>query len=115
MTTTTHDTTAIEAHAAAHNARFTTSHSEATQFTDFDVECVDGRFAIIHGMHFDLTQYDNRFIVTVSECEDVYDASCDAQHALLEESFICAVAYDNLLDANELFINCVSGALSITS
>lgn len=113
--TTTHNTTAIATHAAAHNARFTTSYSEATRFTDFDVECVDGRFAIIHGMHFDLTQYDNRYIVTVTECEEVFDVTCDASHALLEENFVCAVAYSNLLDANELFVMCVSGSLSVTS
>lgn len=99
------------AHASAHDAQAVTTHAalkEAQRFTD---ECLDGRFAVINGVLFDLTQYDDRYVVMFAECENGFDATADLSDALLPESFGYAVVYSDESHANDLFIELIKAQL----
>ncbi len=99
------------AHAAAHNAQAVTTHAalkEAQRFTD---ECLDGRFAVINGVLFDLTQYDDRYVVMIAECENGFDATADLSEALTVESFGYAVIYSDASHADDLFIELIKAQL----
>lgn len=107
------DIAQFAAHAALNGAHVVTSYSDTLALTQFDSECVDGRFAVIHDMLIDLTQYDDRYVVSLSVCEDVFDATCDASHGLDESAFVCAVSYDSIEKANDMFVKYISDSLSI--
>lgn len=101
----------VSAYASAHDAQPVTDYvalKEAQRFTD---ECLDGRFAVVNGVLFDLTQYDDRYVVMFAECENGFDATADLSDALLPESFGYAVVLSDESLANDLFIELIKAQL----
>lgn len=101
----------VSAYASAHDAQAVTDYTalkEAQRFTD---ECLDGRFAVINGVLFDLTQYDDRYIVMFAFCENGFDATADLSEALTADAFGHAVVLHDESLANDLFIELIKAQL----
>lgn len=77
----------------------------------FESECVDGRFAVLNGVLFDLTQYDDRFVITVARCENGFDATADLSESLTAEAFLCAAVLDYAISADALFLDLLRAQL----
>lgn len=99
------------AHASAHNAQAVTEYSTLKELQRFNDECLDGRFSVINGVLFDLTQYDDRYIVMIAECENGFDATADLSEALTADAFGYAVVLSDESHANDLFIELIKAQL----
>lgn len=101
----------VSAYASAHDAQPVTTHAALKEAQRFINECLDGRFAVVNGVLFDLTQYDDRYVVMFAECENGFDATADLSDALLPESFGYAVVLSDESHADDLFIELIKAQL----
>lgn len=101
----------VSAYASAHDAQAVTDYAALTEAQRFTDECLDGRFAVINGVLFDLTQYDDRYVVMFAFCENGFDATADLSEALTADAFGHAVVLHDESLANDLFIELIKAQL----
>lgn len=103
----------VNTYAAAHaaHAQPLTTHAELEQVQRFTDQCLDGRFAVINCVLIDLTQYDDRYVVMFSQCENGFDATADLTEALEPDAFGYAVSLNDESLANDLFIELIKSQL----